>query len=109
MDQALQADYGFDRMGLYNAWRDSVHLSGPGSKKQIERRAALAQRRRQAEPQPANSGSNAGSSPSRGNSPDPAGDHGATVLLVTLGGALAVLLIAAAVGIGIALSRRTQS
>jgi len=110
MDQALQSVYGFDRTGLYNAWRDSVHLSGPGSTGSGSLQSGAA-------PTPAPGGSDTsspsstsnGASPSRGDSSGEATDRGTAVLLATLGGALGLLLLAAVVALGLALARRART
>jgi hypothetical protein len=106
-DQALQAVYGYDRTGLYNAWRDSVHLSGGG-----------AQNSRASAPAPSGSSSEAsagstsiagGSQPIRA-APEPEiFANGTTVLLVTLGGALLLLLVAAVVAFALVLSKRAHA
>lgn len=111
MDQALQSVYGFDRTGLYNAWRDSVHLSGPGVSSPASGRPGVAapatpssQGGPEENPTPDN-----GPPPVRGSRPGAVADRGAAVLLVSLGGALGLVLIAAVIAFGLALARRSQS
>jgi hypothetical protein len=105
-DQALQTVYGFDRTGLYNAWRDSVHLSGSGAPSAPSANATP----------PAASASqpesiptvDAGPSPSRGGRGSDVGDSGTAILLLTLGGALILMLIAAVVAFALILARRAH-
>jgi Peptidase MA superfamily len=104
-DQALQAVYGYDRTGLYNAWRDSVHLSGSGA--QNSRAPAVGTPTGSSEQ--ANSSAGSGTQPSRAPQASESFDSGATVLLVTLGAALVLLLIAAVVAFALVLSRRAHA
>ncbi len=103
-DQALWSAYGFDRTGLYNAWRDSVHLSGSG--------AAAGSPRPGAETAPGGSQGAvgvAGSAPPQGSVTGAQGAESATtVLLIVLAGALALILLAAVIAMALVLSRRTR-
>lgn len=114
IDQALQATYGFDRTGLYNAWRDSVHLSGPGSQR-AQGQTSSAPQQPQAAPPSTDNGPRVNATPFTGPAPSRAGttsdsppDRGSLVLLLTLGGALLLLLIAAITAMGLVLARRSR-
>jgi hypothetical protein len=111
MDQALKTVYGFDRTGLYNVWRDSVHLSGAGSTAGAKPPAAGAPATAPAprdDPASANPTTDTGASPSRGSGGGEVSDRGTAVLLITLGGSLVLLLLAGGVALGLMLSRRSR-
>ncbi|HTE83612.1 MAG TPA: peptidase MA family metallohydrolase, partial [Dehalococcoidia bacterium] len=105
-DQSLQSAYGFDRTGLYNAWRDSVHLSGSGAANPPS--ASTAATAPGANQPAANPTADTGPAPSRGGQGSEVGDSGTMVLLITLGGALVLVLIAAVIAFALALSRRAR-
>jgi hypothetical protein len=114
IDQALQGAYGFDRSGLYNAWRDSVHLSGP-SAAQSQTQSPQPQTGQQAAASSgngpdANATVDSGPPPSRGSaqSTSSGSDSGTTILLLTLGGSLMLLLLAASIGLGLVLAQRSR-
>jgi hypothetical protein len=109
LDQALQSVYGFDRTGLYNAWRDSVHLSGPGVSGANRAQGGSAATPGSGENPGTSTSAGSGSTPSRGNTPGQVIDRGTTVLLATLAAALGLLLLAAIVGLGLMLSRRARN
>jgi hypothetical protein len=111
MDQALQAVYGFDRTGLYNAWRDSVHLSGAGSTAGGNPRggAAPVTQAPQGSQASQNPTAEPGAAPSRGAGSTEVADRGTMILLLTLGGSLVLLLLAAAVALGLVVSRRPRA
>ncbi|MGI8552750.1 MAG: peptidase MA family metallohydrolase, partial [Dehalococcoidia bacterium] len=114
IDQALQTVYSYDRTGLYNAWRDSVHLSGSGRAPGVQQGAAPA--RGAVLSTPDSSQADAASTPFNGPAPRRGGDqtntaandNGTKVLLLTLGGALMLMLLAAVVGLGVVLARRSR-
>ena len=105
-DQALQSVYGFDRTGLYNVWRDSVHLSGSGAANPASAAATAAAP--SANEPPANPTVDTGPEPSRGGQGTEVGDRGTVILLITLGGALILMLIAAVVAFAFVLARRAR-
>jgi hypothetical protein len=110
MDQALQGVYGFDRTGLYNAWRDSVHLSGPGSGQGSGAASGASQPAAAAGGQPNGTVSpDTSAGAQRGGPATETSDRGSMVLLLTLGGALALMLLAAVVAFALVLSRRARS
>jgi hypothetical protein len=109
-DQALQGVYGFDRTGLYNAWRDSVHLSGSGATNPPAAvTAAATTPAANANQAAGNPAANTNSQPSRAGQGNEPVDNGTTVLLLTLGAALLLLLIAAVVAFALVLSRRSHT
>jgi Peptidase MA superfamily len=108
IDQALQASYGFDRTGLYNAWRDSVHLSGPGASAAGAAASAPTAAPSSESGQP-DTNATPEPGPSRGSQGSEVTDSGTTVLLLTVGGALLLMLVAAVVAFALVLARRSRS
>ena len=107
IDKALQAGYGFDRTGLYNAWRDSEHLSGQGRSQATSAAGATP-----GSGEPSNAGQpsvnatpDIGVTPSRGATEN----DGAIVLLVSVAGALTLALVAAVVALIVVLAHRNKS
>lgn len=111
-DQALQSVYGYDRTGLYNAWRDSVHLSGPGAATGGGSAASAGAQPTPdtgANPPAGNGGSDTAPGPTRAGGASEVSDGGAMVLLFALGGALVLALLAAVVAFAAVLSRRART
>lgn len=108
IDQALQASYGFDRTGLYNAWRDSVHLAGPGASGPSGSAASAPTAASNPSSSQADTNATPDAGPSRGSQGTEVSDSGTTILLLTVGGALLLMLIAAVVAFGLVLSRRQR-
>lgn len=112
-DQALQATYGFDRTGLYNAWRQSVGLTSSAAAATPGQSAAPQQQATApgsaGQPQ-TNATAFTGPPPSRGsNQTASSPDSGTMILLITVGGALMLMLLAAVIAFGLLLAQRRSS